>query len=109
MNRKEKIDAVIEFLDENHIVIIETADIQGLIIDAQFNIDEKESAYDHDELIEKGLTKEDLQSFNSYLEDNMMMMIKIDEVTGVSFDNCELSSDFLYESDLWKDEEEEEE
>lgn len=34
MNRKEKIDAIVEFLDENHITIIETTNIQGLIIDA---------------------------------------------------------------------------
>lgn len=38
-----------------------------------------------------------------------MMMIKTDEITGVSFDNCEISSDMLYDIYLWKDEEEEQE
>lgn len=109
MNRKEKIDVIIEFLDENHITIIETANIQGLIIDAQVDFNESESAFEHDELIEKGLTDEDLQSFISYLEYNMMMMVKTDEVTGVSFENCEILSNALPEIaiELWKDEEEE--
>ena len=103
MNRQEKIDALVEFFDENNIKIIETSTIQGLIIDAQFDIDESESAYEHDELIEKGLRDGDFKSLEEFLESKMWMMIKIDEVTGVSFDNCELSSDLLHESDLWKD------
>lgn len=103
MNRQEKIDAIVEFLDENSIKIIETTNIQGLIIDAEFIIDEPENEYEHNELIEKGLIEEDLESFKTFLENKQMIMIKIDDVTGVSFDNCELSSDLLYESDLWKD------
>ena len=106
MNRKEKIDAVVEFMDDNNIKIIETANIQGLIIDAQFVIDaeDEQNEDEYNELISKDLTDRDLELLNSYLENNMMMMVKTDDVQGVSFENCEISSDMLYESDLWKDE-----
>lgn len=109
MNRQEKIDAVIEFLDENNMKIIETANIQALIIDAQFVIaaEDEENEYEYNELIDKGLTDKDLELLNLYLEDNLMMMIKIDDVQGVSFDNCELSSELLYESVLWEDDKDE--
>ncbi len=115
MNRQEKINAVIEFMDENLIKIIETANIQALIIDAQIVIEagDEENEYEYNELIEKGITDEDLILLNSYLEDHQMMMIKTDDISGVSFDNCELSSDILsdilYESYLWKDDEDTEE
>ena len=108
MERKEKIDAFIDFLDENHITIIETSTIQGLIIDAQFTIDQDESEDEYNELIEKGLTDEDFESLNEFLESKMLMMIKTDDVNGVSFENCEISSNTFPEfaTDLWKDEEE---
>lgn len=110
MERKEKIVAVIEFMEENNIKIIETANIQVLIIDAQFVIDaeDEQNEYEYGELIDKGLTDKDLKLLNSYLEDNLMMMIKTDDVQGVSFENCELSSEMLYESVLWEDEDKEE-
>ncbi len=111
MNRQEKIDVLIEFLDENHITIIETSTIQGLIIDAQFTINQDESEDEYNELIEKGLMNEDFKSLEEFLESKMLMMIKIDDVQGVSFENCEISSEALPEFaiDLWKDEEDEEE
>ncbi len=111
MERQKKIDALVEFLDDNHITIIETSTIQGLIIDAQFTINQDESEDEYNELIEKGLTDEDFESLNEFLESKMLMMIKIDEVNGVSFENCEISSEALPEFiiDLWKDEEDEEE
>lgn len=111
MNRKEKIDAVIEFMEENMIKIIETANIQALIIDAQFVIDaeDEQNEYEYNELIDKGLIDKDLELLNSYLEDNLMMMIKTDEIQGVSFENCVLSSELLYESVLWEDDKEEDE
>jgi len=107
MNRKEKIDALIEVLDENGIKIIEVYKIQGLIIDVQFTINRYESEDEYNEFVEKGLTDQDFESLEEFLESKMWMMIRIDDVQGVSFENVELSLDMLYESDLWKDEEEE--
>ncbi len=107
MNRQEKIEALIEVLDENNIKIIETSTIQGLIIDAQFTINEDEDEYNG--FVEKGLTDEDFKFLEEFFESTMWMMIKIDDVQGVSFDNVELSLDMLYESDLWKDEEDSDE
>jgi len=106
MDRKEKIDVLVEFLNDNGIKVIETKTIQGLIIDAEFIIDEDENEDEYNELIEKGLTEEDLESFKNFLENGNMIMINIDDVTGVSFENCELSSELLYEPELnlWKDE-----
>ncbi len=109
MNRQEKIEVLIEVLDDNNIKIIETSTIQGLVIDAQFNINQGEGEFEYNELIEKGLIDEDFASLEEFLESNMMMMVKIDDVQGVSFDNVELSLDMLYELNLWKDDEDEEE
>ncbi len=77
MNRKEKINAIVEFLEENSLIIIDTVTIQGLIIDADF------------------------------LEKSNLMIVKGDDISGVSFDNVELSLDLLVESKLWEDEKEE--
>ncbi len=68
LERQKKIDALVEFLDDNHITIIETSTIQGLIIDAQFTINQDESEDEYNELIEKGLTDEDFESLNEFLE-----------------------------------------
>lgn len=107
MDRTEKIDALVEVLDDNNIKIIETSTIQGLIIDAQFNADEYEDEYEYDELLDKGLVPEDIVSLREFFESAMWMLVKVDEVQGVSFDNVELSIDMLYESDLWKEKDEE--
>ncbi len=109
MNRQEKIEALIEVLDENNIKIIDTSSIQGLIIDAQFTINRDDNEFEYNEMIDKGLTDEDLGIVESFIEASSWMMVKIDDVQGVSFDNVELSLDMLYESDLWKDVEEGEE
>lgn len=109
MDRTEKIDAIVEFLDENHIKIIDTTSIGSVIVDAGHSLDKVDSECEYDELIEKGLTGGDIESFKKFLEKNTLMMIKIDEISGVSFENAEYDIDGLYDTDLWEDEVEEDE
>ena len=109
MNRQEKIDVIIDFLDENGLKIIETSTIQGLIIDAEYCIDEPEAKDEIAELISTGLSLDELELFKTYLNDNQMILIKEDEISGVSFENCEYISDLLHESELLNDEENAEE
>lgn len=106
MDRTEKIDAIVEFLDENHIKIIDTTSIGAVIVDAEQCLDKVDSEYEYDELIEKGLTGGDIESFKKFLEKNTLMMIKIDEISGVSFENAEYYVDGLDETDLWNEDEE---
>lgn len=107
MDRIEKIDAIVEFLDENHIKIIDTTGIGSVIVDADQCLDKAENKYEYNELLEKGLTENDIESFKKFLEKNTLMMIKIDEISGVSFENAEYYIDGLDETDLWRDDGEE--
>lgn len=104
MERLEKIDAIIEFLDDNHVKIIDTATIGCIVIDAEQSLDKEENKYEYDELLETGLTEKDIESFKKFLEKNTPMMIKIDEISGVSFENSEYDIDDIYETDLWSNE-----
>lgn len=110
MERKEKIDVIVEFLDENHVKLIDTTCIGSVIVDAELFLDKEDDACEYNELLEKGLTGSDIESFKKFLEKNDLMMTKIDEISGVSFENCEYSldnlADNLDELDLWKDESE---
>ncbi len=101
MDRTEKIDIIVEFLDDNHIKIIDITCIGSVIIDA--GIDEGDNKYEYDELLEKGLTDDDIESFKKFLEKNTLMMIKIDEISGVSFENAEYYIDGLIDTDLWNE------
>jgi len=107
MNRTEKIDATIEFLDDNHIKIIDTTRIGSVIVDAEQSLDKVDNEYEYDELLEKGLTDSDIESFKEFLEKNTLMMIKTDDISGVSFENAEYYIEGLCETDLWSDEVEE--
>ena len=107
MERAEKIDIIVEFFDENHIKIIDTTGIGSVIVDAEQSLDKVDNKYEYDELIEKGLTNSDIESFLKFLEKNTLMMIKIDEISGVSFENSEYDINFLGETDLLEDKEEE--
>ena len=97
MEREEKIGAIVEFLDENHIKIIDATSIGSVIVDAEQCLDQVDDKYEYDELLEKGLTDEDIESFKKFLEKNTLMMIKTDEISGVSFENSE------YDIGLWSD------
>lgn len=103
MDRSEKIDEILEFLDENRVVIIDTKYIGSVIIDATLTIDKEDDKYEYDELIEKGFTDDDIEDFKRFLDENTLMMIKIDEISGVSFENAEYYIDGLIDTDLWKD------
>ncbi len=107
MDRIEKIDAIVEFLDGNHIKIIDTTGIGTVIVDADQSLDKVDNKLEYDELLEKGFTESDIESFKKFLEKNTLMMIKIDEISGVSFENAEYYIDGLGETDLWSDEVEE--
>ena len=108
MERREKIDALVEFLDENHVKIIDTAIIGSVIIDAEQSLNKEDDVFEYNELLEKGLTENDIESFKKFLEKNNLMMIKADEISGVSLENCEYCADNLDdnldETDLWSDE-----
>lgn len=109
MDRTEKIYVIVEFFDENHIKIIDTASIGSVVVDAEQSLDKVDNKYEYDELLEKGLTDGDIESFKKFLEKNALMMIKTDEISGVSFENSEYYIDGLDETDLWNDEVEEDE
>lgn len=106
MERQEKIDAIIEFLDDNHIEIIDTTSIGAVIVNTEQCLDKTENKYEYDELLEKGLTDNDIGSFKKFLEHNTLMMIKTEEISGVSFENCEYDADELYNTKLLSDVEE---
>lgn len=103
MDRIEKIYAITEFLDENNIKVIDTISIGAVIVDAVQCIDKEDNKYEYDELLGKGLTDNDIESFKKFLEKNNLMMIKTDEISGVSFENSEYYIDGLEETDLWND------
>lgn len=109
MDRTEKIDAIVEFFDENHIKLIDVSCIGSVIVDAQQTVHKEDDNYEYSELLEKGLTDDDIESFKKFLEKHTLMMIKIDDISGVSFENSEYDVDELYDTDLWKDVGEEDE
>lgn len=111
MDRTEKIDVIVEFFDENHIKMIDTTGIGSIIVDAEQSLDKINNKFEYEQLLEKGLTEDDIESFKKFLEKNTLMMIKTDEISGVSFENSEYDIDGLGldETDLWSDKVEEDE
>lgn len=109
MDRIEKIDAILEFFDENHIKLIDAACIGSIIVNEEQTLHKEDDNYEYNELLDKGLTDDDIESLKKFLEKNTLMMIKIDNISGVSFENSEYDIDELYDTDLWKDEVEEDE
>jgi hypothetical protein len=103
MERKEKIDMIIEFLEENHINIIYRTSVGSVIVDAEQSLNKVDHKYEYNELLEKGLTDSDIEFFKKFLEKNTLMMIKIDNISGVSFEDCEYNIDDLCETDLLRD------
>jgi hypothetical protein len=104
MDRKEKIDALLEFFDENHVKLIDTTCIGSIIVDAEQTLDKVDDRYEYDELIEKGLTYSDIEALKKFLEKNNLMMIKEDDISGVSFEHSEYYIDGIEDTDLWKEE-----
>jgi hypothetical protein len=103
MDRTEKIDAILEFLDENNIKIIDITCIGSVSVDAEQSLDKVDNEYEYNELLEKGLTDFDIENFKKFLEKNNLIMIKSDEISGVSFENSEYYIEGLSDTDLLKD------
>jgi len=106
MDRQEKIDVIIEVFEENNIKIIETQNLGAIIVEADMSLDKEQDKFEYEELLEKGLTEKQIEEFKKFLDDNFLMMIRTDNVQGVSFENLECGLD---DSDLWETEEKEEE
>jgi len=104
MDRKEKIDAILEFLDENNINIIDTTCIGSVTVDAEQSLDKVDDKNDYNELLEKGLSEYEIENFKKFLEKNTLMMIRLDEISGVSFENSDYYIEGLYDTDLWSEE-----
>lgn len=109
MERLEKIDTILDFLDENHVKIIDATNIGAVMIDAELSLNKEDTELEYNELLEKGLTEKDIESFYKFIEKNTLIMIKVDEISGVSFENCEYYVEGLDETDLWNDEDGEKE
>lgn len=101
MDRIEKIDAIVEFFDENHIKLIDITGIGSIIVDAEQSLDKVGDKSEYDELLEKGLTDNDIEYFKEFLVKNTLMMVKTDEISGVSFENSEYYVEGLYDTGLW--------
>ncbi len=107
LTREEKINRLLDYLNENNIKIIEIEKIGEVIIDEEFNvIQNKEYCnFEHIELTEIGLSGSDIDELGRFLDSSGLMMIREDDITGVSFENCEYYLDKLFDSTLWIDEE----
>lgn len=103
MERQEKIDTFVEFLEENRVSLIDKTVIGAVIIDVELTLSEDDSEYERDELIEKGFEEEDIDSIEKFLENKNLMMVKADEISGVSLENCEYELQELYDTDIFGD------
>ncbi len=101
MERKEKIDGLIEFFEENNIILVDKRTIGNIIFDDELIFGEDDTYY-HDELIEKGFVDSNIESLKKFLGINYLMMIKTENMSGISLEHCEYSPDELYGTDLWK-------
>lgn len=103
MERQDKIDAMKEFLEESNISIIEV-DFGKIVLEADFSLNKEENEYEYKELLEKGLTEKHIEEFKKFLESNNLILLEIDKISGVSFENLEWDIDNLEESELWSSE-----
>jgi len=68
MERTEKIDALVEFFDENHIKMIDTTCIGSVIVDEEQTLHKEDDNLEYNELLDKGLTDDDIESLKKFLE-----------------------------------------
>jgi hypothetical protein len=101
MNRNEKLDTLYEFLDEGNFKIIDVTSIGAVIVDAELVLVKEENEDEYNELLEKGLEDSDIYNLKTFLDENNLMIIKNDEITGVSFENAEYYIDGLSDTELW--------
>jgi hypothetical protein len=94
--RARKIQKLIQFLNDNGILMVEQSRI-GYVGTANTVKEE----FIHDGLIiESGFTKDDVNSVMEFLKRARIILISVDDIWGVSFENCLLNEDELYISKM---------
>lgn len=93
--RLRKIRKLIQFLDDNDILMVE----QSHIGDVRPSTVKEE--FIHDGLIiESGFTKDDVNSVMEFLKRARVILISTNDICGVSFENCLLNEDELFISNM---------
>lgn len=94
--RLRKIRKLIQFLDDNEILMVE----QSHIGDVK-PISTVKEEFIHDGLIiEGGFTKDDVNSVMEFLKRTRVILISTDDICGISFENCLLNEDELFISNM---------
>lgn len=94
--RVRKIQKLIQFLNDNDILMVEQSRIGDVGIT---NIVKEE--FVHDSLIiESGFTKDDIINVTEFFKKARIILISTDDICGVSFENCLLNVDELYVSNM---------
>lgn len=94
--RERKIRKLIQFLDDNSILMVE----QSHIGDVCATNPVKEEFIHDGLIIEGGFTKDDVNSVMGFLKRAKIILISADDICGVSFENCLLNEDELYISNM---------
>jgi hypothetical protein len=94
--RTRKIQKLIQFLNDNGILMVEQSHIGDVGITNAVN-----EEFIHDNLIiESGFTKDDVISVTEFFKRARVLLISTDDICGVSFENCLLNEDELYVSNM---------
>jgi hypothetical protein len=94
--RERKIQKLIQFLNDNDILMVEQSHIGDVGIT---NIVKED--FIHDGLIiESGFTKDNVTSVTEFFKRARVILISSDDICGVSFENCLLNEDELYISNM---------
>lgn len=96
--RERKIQKLIQFLNDNDILMVEQSRIGDVVI-----TDVVKEEFIHDGLIiESGFTKDDVISVTEFFKRARVILIYTGDIYGVSFENCLLNKDELYVSNMLK-------
>lgn len=94
--RVRKIQKLIQFLNDNDILMVEQSRIGNVGI-----IDPVKEEFIHDSLIiESGFTKYDIISITEFFKRSRIILISTGNIYGISFENCLLNEDELYISNI---------
>ena len=94
--RERKIRKLIQFLNDNGILMVE----QSRIGDVGTTNPVKEEFIHDGLIIESGFTKDDVISVMEFLKRARVILMSVDDIMGVSFENCLLNEDELYISKM---------
>lgn len=94
--RERKIQKLIQFLNDNDILMVKQSHIGDIGITDAAN---EEFIHDH-LIIESGFTKDDVINITEFFKRARVILISIDDICGVSFENCLLNEDELYVSNI---------